>query len=40
MQTSRQSDSGFSLVETLVSIMILTVGVLGLTQAFVIIPRA
>ncbi len=35
MQASPQSDSGFSLVETLVSIMILTVGVLGLTQAFV-----
>jgi type IV pilus modification protein PilV len=35
MQTSRQSESGFSLVETLVSILILTVGVLGLTQAFV-----
>jgi type II secretory pathway pseudopilin PulG len=32
---SRQSESGFSLVETLVSILILTVGVLGLTQAFV-----
>lgn len=35
MQMSQQSDSGFSLVETLVSILILTVGVLGLTQAFV-----
>ena len=35
MQISRQSESGFSLVETLVSILILTVGVLGLTQAFV-----
>ncbi len=30
-----RSDSGFSLVETLVSMMVLTVGVLGLTQAFV-----
>jgi len=35
MQTSRHSQSGFSLVETLVAILILTVGVLGLTQAFV-----
>lgn len=35
MQTSRHLESGFSLVETLVSILILTVGVLGLTQAFV-----
>ena len=35
MQTSRQTESGFSLVETLVSILILTVGVLGLSQAFI-----
>lgn len=35
MQTPRHSESGFSLVETLVSILILTVGVLGLTQAFI-----
>lgn len=35
MRTNRRSDSGFSLVETLVSMMVLTVGVLGLTQAFV-----
>lgn len=35
MQTSRHSESGFSLIETMVSILILTVGVLGLTQAFV-----
>ncbi|HUU33187.1 MAG TPA: prepilin-type N-terminal cleavage/methylation domain-containing protein [Vicinamibacterales bacterium] len=35
MPTSSRSASGFSLVETLVSILILTVGVLGLTQAFI-----
>jgi len=35
MPTSPRSASGFSLVETLVSILILTVGVLGLTQAFI-----
>ncbi|MEP7117238.1 MAG: prepilin-type N-terminal cleavage/methylation domain-containing protein [Acidobacteriota bacterium] len=35
MQTFRHSASGFSLVETLISILILTVGVLGLSQAFV-----
>jgi type II secretory pathway pseudopilin PulG len=35
MHTPTRSESGFSLVETLVSILILTVGVLGLTQAFV-----
>ena len=35
MRTNVRSESGFSLVETLVSMMVLTVGVLGLTQAFV-----
>lgn len=35
MRTSPRSESGFSLVETLVSILVLTVGVLGLTQAFI-----
>jgi type II secretory pathway pseudopilin PulG len=35
MQTNVRSDAGFSLVETLVSMLVLTVGVLGLTQAFV-----
>lgn len=35
MKTLQQSESGFSLVETLISILVLTVGVLGLTQAFV-----
>ena len=35
MQTSRHSESGFSLIETMISILILTVGVLGLTQAFI-----
>jgi len=34
MTTSR-TDAGFSLVETLVSILILSVGVLGLSQAFI-----
>lgn len=35
MATTRTTESGFSLVETLVSMLVLTVGVLGLTQAFV-----
>ncbi len=35
MQTSPHSASGFSLIETMISILILTVGVLGLTQAFI-----
>lgn len=35
MPTIRTTESGFSLVETLVSMLVLTVGVLGLTQAFV-----
>jgi len=35
MDTSLRSASGFSLIETMVSILILTVGVLGLTQAFI-----
>jgi type II secretory pathway pseudopilin PulG len=35
MQMSRSSESGFSLVETLVSMLVLTVGVLGLSQAFI-----
>lgn len=35
MTTPLRSDSGFSLIETMVSILILTVGVLGLTQAFI-----
>ena len=35
MQTSRHTESGFSLIETMVSILILTVGVLGLSQAFI-----
>lgn len=35
MSTTRTTESGFSLVETLVSMLVLTVGVLGLTQAFV-----
>jgi len=35
MRTDVRSESGFSLVETLVSMLVLTVGVLGLSQAFV-----
>lgn len=35
MRTNVRSEAGFSLVETLVSMLVLTVGVLGLTQAFV-----
>ncbi len=35
MQTDVRSESGFSLIETLVSMLVLTVGVLGLSQAFV-----
>lgn len=34
MTTSR-TDSGFSLIETMISILILSVGVLGLSQAFI-----
>jgi len=35
MQTSIRSESGFSLIETMVSMLVLTVGVLGLSQAFI-----
>lgn len=35
MQQSRSSESGFSLVETLISMLVLSVGVLGLSQAFI-----
>jgi Tfp pilus assembly protein PilE len=35
MQTFRHSAAGFSLIETMISILILTVGVLGLSQAFI-----
>ena len=35
MQTSMRSESGFSLIETMVSMLVLTVGVLGLSQAFI-----
>lgn len=35
MRTDVRSESGFSLVETLVSMLVLTVGVMGLSQAFV-----
>jgi prepilin-type N-terminal cleavage/methylation domain-containing protein len=35
MQTSIRLESGFSLIETMVSMLVLTVGVLGLSQAFI-----
>ena len=35
MQTSIGSPSGFSLIETMVSMLVLTVGILGLSQAFI-----
>ncbi len=35
MQTSIGSQSGFSLIETMVSMLVLSVGVLGLSQAFI-----
>ncbi|MEZ5283252.1 MAG: prepilin-type N-terminal cleavage/methylation domain-containing protein, partial [Vicinamibacterales bacterium] len=35
MQTSVRSESGFSLIETMVSMLVLSVGVLGLSQAFI-----
>lgn len=35
MRTDVRSEAGFSLVETLISMLVLTVGVLGLSQAFV-----
>jgi len=35
MHTTLRSESGFSLIETMVSILILTVGILGLSQAFI-----
>jgi prepilin-type N-terminal cleavage/methylation domain-containing protein len=35
MQTSMRSESGFSLIETMVSMLVLSVGVLGLSQAFI-----
>ena len=35
MPTSPHSNAGFSLIETMISILILTVGILGLSQAFI-----
>jgi len=35
MQTPNGSQSGFSLIETMVSMLVLSVGVLGLSQAFI-----
>lgn len=36
MQRQVRGDAGFSLVETLVAILVLSVGILGLSQAFVV----
>jgi prepilin-type N-terminal cleavage/methylation domain-containing protein len=36
MKRSARDDAGFSLVETMVSMLVLSVGVLGLSQAFVL----